>query len=280
MNDVQVIELKLLDEFIRVCDELHLSWFADSGTLLGAIRKGKMIPWDDDVDVIMPREDYDIFIKEASTLIKPDFFLQNPLTDNCFTAYTKLRYDESTVFEKRKHESEHDYDYHKGLAMDIFVLDAVPDDDTFLCEQYFLRFIYNKSCANKIGHRHFSPDLHRRELFSDLNLMLSDVSYRHYDSEYVANLFCNRSSEYMGIKLRREWYNSYLLKEFEGLSHLLRIPVGFEGILRTWYGEDWRIEKHDPNSHDLENCFHDAHKSYKEYEELSREEYDNLFKKS
>ena len=62
MSKIEKIQkncLKLLDEFISVCDKHKLKWFADGGTLLGAMRKGKMIAWDDDVDVVMPREDYD-----------------------------------------------------------------------------------------------------------------------------------------------------------------------------------------------------------------------------
>ena len=57
--------LKLLNKFIEVCDAHNLNWFVDSGTLLGCVRKGKMIPWDDDIDIIMPRKDYDLLHKYA-----------------------------------------------------------------------------------------------------------------------------------------------------------------------------------------------------------------------
>lgn len=54
---VKQVELEILKEFIRVCDELNLRWYAGYGTVLGAIRHGGFIPWDDDIDVLMPRKD-------------------------------------------------------------------------------------------------------------------------------------------------------------------------------------------------------------------------------
>ena len=58
MKKVWAVELDLLNEFARVCKEHDLKWFAHAGTLLGAIRHQGFIPWDDDIDVTMPRADY------------------------------------------------------------------------------------------------------------------------------------------------------------------------------------------------------------------------------
>ena len=59
MKKIWAVELDLLNEFMRVCKEHDIRWFADGGTILGAIRHNGMIPWDDDIDVCMYREDYE-----------------------------------------------------------------------------------------------------------------------------------------------------------------------------------------------------------------------------
>lgn len=65
LREVQLVELDIIKEFIRVCKELNLRYFLDSGTLLGCIRHNGFIPWDDDIDVSMPREDYEIFLEKG-----------------------------------------------------------------------------------------------------------------------------------------------------------------------------------------------------------------------
>ena len=64
-EEVKQIELNLLKEITSFCDENNLKYTLDSGTLIGALRHKGFIPWDDDVDVCMPREDYDRFIREG-----------------------------------------------------------------------------------------------------------------------------------------------------------------------------------------------------------------------
>ena len=79
MNDIDSIhqlELMLLDNFIQVCDKHSIQWFADSGTLLGAVRAGEMIPWDDDIDIVMLRPEYDKLLKVADEEFKYPFFFQ------------------------------------------------------------------------------------------------------------------------------------------------------------------------------------------------------------
>ena len=60
---IQQIQLELLKDFIRICNELKLDWFVQGGTAIGAVRHQGFIPWDDDIDVSMLRDDYDAFIK-------------------------------------------------------------------------------------------------------------------------------------------------------------------------------------------------------------------------
>ena len=69
LSELQKIQLKIFLEYIRVCDKLQLRYFLVEGTMLGAIRHKGFIPWDDDIDVAMPRADYEKFIQNANDII-------------------------------------------------------------------------------------------------------------------------------------------------------------------------------------------------------------------
>lgn len=82
LRGCQLVMLRLLHIFDAVCHEIGLTYWLDSGTLLGAVRHGGFIPWDDDVDVAMPLEDYRRFLKEAPALLPFDTFLQEKASDS------------------------------------------------------------------------------------------------------------------------------------------------------------------------------------------------------
>ena len=118
------IELELLRGFISVCERLELTYYIVQGTLLGAVRHGGFIPWDDDIDVGMPREDYEIFLKRGQALLPQGLFLQNHATDPGFMhCFSKLRRD-GTVFMEQTQKTLH---MHHGVYLDIFPLDYYPD---------------------------------------------------------------------------------------------------------------------------------------------------------
>ena len=75
LRKVQLAQLEIGKEIKRVCDENGIKYFLDSGTLLGAIRHKGFIPWDDDMDMGMLREDYERFIEIAPKELKPEYFL-------------------------------------------------------------------------------------------------------------------------------------------------------------------------------------------------------------
>ena len=81
LSQLQTIELENLKMFIDICDRLDLSYFVYGGTLLGVEKYSGMIPWDDDIDVAMPRESYMKFVKYAPRILPKDYFIQSPY--NC-----------------------------------------------------------------------------------------------------------------------------------------------------------------------------------------------------
>ncbi len=126
LQRVHAVQLRLLKEFDRVCRENGLQYFAVHGTLLGAVRHEGFIPWDDDIDVAMPREDYDRFATLAPKALKKGFFFQTPENDpTCFYGgYGKLRDDSSAAFEVQNEG----HNCHQGIWIDVFPLDNVSGD--------------------------------------------------------------------------------------------------------------------------------------------------------
>ncbi len=90
--ELRKAEVAILDEFDRVCRENHLRYYLFYGTLLGAIRHSGFIPWDDDIDVAMPREDYQKLLNLKKSVISPNFYLQMPCEDDKWGGmFSKIR---------------------------------------------------------------------------------------------------------------------------------------------------------------------------------------------
>lgn len=126
LDKLHSTELEILAEIERVCKLLDITYFADWGTLLGAIRHNGFIPWDDDIDIGMLRKDYDLFIDKAPELLADNYTLQHFLIDaNTPTYHSKVRKN-GTLFVEEYLEN---VPTHKGIFVDIFPYDYVPEDE-------------------------------------------------------------------------------------------------------------------------------------------------------
>ena len=123
--EAQSIELKILCAVRDVCDKYGLIYYLGCGTLLGAVRHQGFIPWDDDIDILMPYTDYIQFLSIAQAELSPEYFVQNAETEeNFYGAYTKIRMNNTTAM--RKHHTK--YHIHHGIWIDIFPLAPVESD--------------------------------------------------------------------------------------------------------------------------------------------------------
>lgn len=121
MTDLQVKELGILKEFIRVCKKYGLRYYLFGGTLLGAVRHQGFIPWDDDLDICMPRPDFEKLLTLRHEFQSP-YFLQDYHSDPSYTyLFAKLR-DSSTTFIEAVFNM---HNFNHGIYLDIFPLDGV-----------------------------------------------------------------------------------------------------------------------------------------------------------
>ena len=117
LKSLRAFQMEMLAATIEICERHDISYCAIAGTVLGAVRHGGYIPWDDDLDIVMPREDYDRFIKFAKEELDDRFFLQNFETEPaCVNYFTKIRRN-GTLFVQ---ESDVRVNMHRGIFIDIF----------------------------------------------------------------------------------------------------------------------------------------------------------------
>ncbi|WP_052447478.1 LicD family protein [Clostridium polynesiense] len=118
LRQAQLVMLRNLKIVDYICNKHNIKYWLDGGTLLGAVRHGGFIPWDDDLDISMIREDYNKFIEAAKKELPDDLFLQLTETDPEYDMpWLKIRDNNSEVIEYKSGN------YHKGLFIDVFPMD-------------------------------------------------------------------------------------------------------------------------------------------------------------
>ena len=250
-KELWAIELDLLCEFDRVCKKLELRYFLDSGTLLGAIRDGHFIPWDDDIDITMLREDYDKLLQYGPAEFAMPIFLQNAYTDVDYRrGITQLRRSDTTFILNR--ELDKRLPFNQGICIDILPLDGIAPQEE-LQQHFEEKQALRKQISNVVREPEHDP-LAVRELFRDFE----QISSRYRDAEYVDAIAHRR--DVAGLYwLRREWFDHSLDIQFEGIT--FPMPVGYREVLEEYYGPQYMTPCNVPTSHG--DVIWDINRSYK-----------------
>lgn len=279
MKKIWAVELDLLSELMRVCREHSLTFFADGGTLLGAVRHGGMIPWDDDIDLTMMRKDFEKLCKIAPTAFKKPYFFQTEETDpgsrrghaqlrNCMTTGILTSEYQRHVFRKP---------FNQGIFIDIFPLDGIPDNKKE-CQKFFGQLTRVKKKSDYIykyteGYR-VSEKIWQRPRRSLIHFILTHMhaSYKNNYNKWQEMLRCSPFTEtekigklcFLPMEKNRIWYRkdfeSSIYHKFEMLE--IPIPVGYERILNIFYG-NWEKYVIGTSSHG--GVIFDTEQSYIEY---------------
>lgn len=122
LSSLQKQELEILKEFKRICQEEKLRYFVVAGSMLGAVRHHGFIPWDDDIDVAMPRSDYDKFLEVTPKRLKPEYILESPREKKHITIVSTITSKNGgyTLNNAQKVQN-------TGAWIDIMMIDGVPD---------------------------------------------------------------------------------------------------------------------------------------------------------
>ena len=136
LKHLQKVQLMMLKDFIKICEENNILYFVIGGTLLGTVRHGGFIPWDDDIDVLMFREDFEKLNNIMSNTSNDKYHLINVLNEETYH-YTFARFNlKNTVLEEWWAKQ---VDYTVNIFIDIFIMDNIPDNK-------IKRFIHRWEC--------------------------------------------------------------------------------------------------------------------------------------
>lgn len=245
LRRLQLTELEILRELDRVCRKHNLRYYVVGGTLIGAVRHKGFIPWDDDIDVSMPRKDFDKLCKIAKEEFSGDFFLQTRKTEkNCYFYYAKLRKN-GTYFGEDKFEHT---TLHKGIFMDIFPLDYIPKNKAL--QKIFFRgfslltgFICSKEKTTEFLYKNMSLPfivifrllqcILPKCLLLAMRSFIGKISNALADKSLLASL--SGFHGYPGEIAPEKWWGEGCDIEFEGLT--VRAPSEYHTLLTHMFGD-------------------------------------------
>ena len=244
LRRLQLTELELLQELDRVCQTCGIHYTIIAGTMLGAVRHGGFIPWDDDADVGMLREEYERFRQACRTeLDSSRFYFQDAVSTPGYRwGYGKLR-RKDTLF-LREHQE--DMPYEQGVFIDVFPLDAVPDSQLLRSLVNFECFCVRKVLWSRVG-KQADKRAWKRMVYRLLDRIPEQDALRAYeklirradrcDSSWVRILMFPTPNRHYGY--RREWYTKRETIPFEGIG--FPGPADADGYLRFKFGAYWEL---------------------------------------
>ena len=244
LNELKKIQINVLDAFVEFCEKRNLTYFLAYGTLLGAVRHKGYIPWDDDIDVMMPREDYNVLLKTFN-MSGERYRVIHYSIDNAFPMpYAKV-YDTNTIFEEGVRTK-----FHLGVNIDVFPLDYVSDNIKECRKQMsytlFMRKLQVLKNIKILKKRRFFKNLfifiNRPILFFVSNKLLNRfinlnaMRFFKNQSNLIANCVDPSNKDEIFYS---EYFDSSDSLIFEGSYY--NVPSKYNEVLTKMYGDYMRL---------------------------------------
>lgn len=244
-REVQLGELEIVKKLDEICTRLNLRYFLAYGTLIGAIRHQGFIPWDDDLDIMLPRKDYEILLEYLMTHEQE----VAPLTLMHYKTNKKYIYPIARVVDTRywvDYQNAKDYDL--GLFVDVYPLDGCGNTEEEAA-QILKKNYTNCMMVSLAGERHYRPSIsggfvhsvgkYAAYCYAQLfgaryfakKLDASGKKYAYDDSKYVDLTIWDANTK----PFLREWFQNVELVKFE--DAMLCVPTHYHEILTQTYGD-------------------------------------------
>lgn len=277
MKRVWAVQLDILSEISRIFKENNIRWWVSGGTLLGAIRHKGYIPWDDDIDIVVPRSDYDRLRIIGPRSFKYPLVYQDEFTEpGIMYGHAKIRNAETTMItEKYIINNNGTCTFCQGIFVDVFPLDNIPDSPEK--ENTWIKGINTVAVPawriRKYSHRHI-PD--HDDIIDAQLALLNEIKrpnmlfelYEKQLGEY-ANCETYKTCIYGLWRKDNRWifdnscFRNTIYVPFEFLE--VPIPKGYNSILTQLYG-DWKVMRQERSMHsEINGSFYDPENSYTNY---------------
>ena len=258
LSRVHELELVIAEEIKRICTKHSISYFMIAGTLLGAVRHGGFIPWDEDMDFGMTRKNFERFVRVCQKeLDSSKFFLQTMDTDPCYTyAFAKIRL-RGTVFTEALAK---DSKAASGIFVDIFPFDHVPRNRLLEKMHERERYLWKNLLAVKLGYGNGAKRsfILRAALFLASRILPTDfirarkkVAFTRYNKMKASRLVTAEGSyRYMKEKIPVRYIRNLIMMPFEDTE--FPAFAEFELYLRSMYGDYMKLPPEDQrNKHNI-----------------------------
>lgn len=255
--------LKTFEFTVEFLNKHNLRWFIGQGSCIGAIRHQGLIPWDDDIDLLMPREDYNILLSLQTELERTQYELVSWNNGHCPSPFAKMVDRNTTLWELKSQP------FITGVFVDIFPMDLSDKTQSKIVSDlkrydrllnlywssisvYSIKEIFNLLIRKHI--RYFLLGLLSVFTYSYKDGILQklkqhDVEHNCKEGEYYVLFSSCFAYKYEKEIFKRKWFDDYCLMPFEGIE--VRVPIDYDAYLTHVYGdymqlppEEKRVTRH------------------------------------
>lgn len=238
---------RILKFFISICENHNLTYCCATGTMLGAVRHNDIIPWDDDVDVFMPRKDYEKFLTITEEIESKGFGVISAKNCDSFATFAKLYNKNTTLWEFEA------IPFVYGVYIDIFPLDETSDNKKIFLKKYrYFRNLFRKYQLSqmKFSFKRLSGEIkegNKKMAIKDfLSLLIPAcmsgfyrrkiIQFEKEASKGAGEHLVSYYGDYWGKEyFEKKWFKDYIEKPFSDFS--VKIPKGYHEYLTNVYGD-------------------------------------------
>lgn len=241
-EELKQLELNIFKKVIEVCERHELRYIVDYGSLIGVIRHGGFIPWDDDIDISMPRPDYEIFKKVFEEEISPDseYELRTGMKNRIALPYIQVVNKNTVTVKKGRRDA-----FAQSVWVDVFPIDGAGNEKWEL-EQIYKEYWDHIHMSRKIIGRYtpfLNPWKQVRQFYwhyirrGSLKKIIEEAEriMQTFDYESSSQVFCFCTIYGTKEENEKKYYEDRIEMSFEGIS--CKIPKEYDEKLRGIYGD-------------------------------------------
>ena len=284
-TNMQKSLLHTLKEFNSFCKDNNLTYYAAYGTLIGAIRHNGFIPWDDDLDVFMPRKDYDSLVRLLSAKCENKLQISYYNIGNSVYAFAKVYLPEGTIWEYRQ------FPFIIGPWIDVFPLDESEKGEisTEYVKLHKLLWKYRKAMAD-VSLYSIIKQLNHQQILDAIIDTTKFVIYKPFKKLIRSRIVITETKiksikgQYFRAYLNgdetfiynKEWFAKTIEVPFE--DTIVSIPIGYDKLLKLQFGNYMEMPP-DNERHSKHDCFYIDLDHNKTYDEIIQETHCNRTQK-
>lgn len=249
-QQLKKVQLMIATDIKRVCENYNIRYFLDAGSMLGAVRHGGFIPWDDDMDIGMPKDDYKKFMEIASEELGEKYFVDNYNTnDENPLVFTKIRLLGTEYIENKSNALAK----HKEVFVDIFPYYYISDNEILRKIEALKMQILTQMLLIKGGFKVWKGE----SKFKYIKFLPVQILAKCYSVKSIRNKIDKLYNKYVNTKnicvhagscynywyFPTTWFNELVDIQFEGIK--FKIPKEYDSFLRKAYGDYMKLPPED-----------------------------------